>query len=576
MRAHVAALPGGIAGPVPALRRAIFTSDRKFVGAPEYCWFTERVKTNLPGWRRISTWAIFILAGSLQAQSADLAFLFEAEVKVPMRDGVPLAANVYRPKGEGRYPVVLMRSPYGKMGADWGDAKRYTAAGYAMVVQDCRGRGKSEGLWDPFRYDVEDGVDTQAWVMKQPWCNGKIGTAGGSYLGWTQWAPVADAGPGLKAMVPVVPFDNAYEIGYSGGAFQLALLMGWGTAVGGRTLSPEKMQEAFRYLPLRRFGDQFEKPVPFLNDWVEHSSYDDYWKQRSMGGRYAEVKVPILNIGGWYDIFSKMTLEMSAKVRAASREREVRRNQFVIMGPWSHGVGVRKVGELDFGAEAAQDIGGWQFKWFEYWLQDRETGVQDWPAYYLFVMGENRWRGENEWPLKRARPVSYYLHSGGKANSAKGDGTLSTSEPGREQADAFVYDGKNPVPTVGGNNLVGAAAGPYDQQKVEEREDVLVYSTAPLDQDTEVTGPVKLVLYAASSARDTDFTGKLVDVHPDGKAYNLCDGIIRGTAPAGAGANAAGTGQGGAVRDRSVGDQQRVQARASDPAGGVEQQFSAI
>lgn len=422
---------------------------------------------------------------------------------------------------------MLMRSPYGKMGADWADAKRYTAAGYAMVVQDCRGCGKSGGVWDTFRYDVDDGVDTQAWVMKQPWCSGRIGTAGGSYLGWTQWAPVADAGPGLKAMVPVVPFDNAYEIGYSGGAFQLALLMGWGSVVGGVTLTPEKTQEAFRYLPLRNFGNQFEKPVRFLNDWVEHSTYDDYWRQRSMGGRYSEVKVPILNIGGWYDIFPKVTLEMTAKVREMARDPDVRRNQFVIMGPWGHGVGGRKVGDLDFGTEAVQDIGEWQFKWFEHWLKGRKSGVEQWPAYYLFIMGENRWRGENEWPLERARTVSYYLHSAGKANSVRGDGTLSTSRPGNEEPDLYTYDGKDPVPTSGGNNLVGAPIGPCNQQAVEQREDVLVYSTAPLDQDTEVTGPVKLVLYAVSTATDTDFTGKLVDVHPGGKAYNLCDGIIR-------------------------------------------------
>ncbi len=486
-----------------------------------------RVNTNLSSRLCVLLFSVCFLAGSLLAQEADRAFVFAADVMVPMRDGVQLAANIYRPKGEGKFPVILMRSPYGKMGENWDEARRYTAAGYAMVVQDCRGRGKSQGVWDPFRYDVEDGLDTQQWVGKQSWCNGKIGTSGGSYLGWTQWALAANASPFLKAMVPVVPFDNAYDIAYTGGAFQLALLMGWGTAVGGVTLSPEKLQEAFKHLPLRTFGDQFEKPVPFLKDWVQHSTYDDYWKRRSIENRHSEVTVPILNIGGWYDIFSKITLEMSGKVRASSRDRAVRRNQFVIIGPWAHGVGVRKVGDLDFGAEAALNIGERQFKWFQYWLKEGETGVQDWPAYYLFVMGENRWHAENEWPLKRTELVSYYLHSSGKANSSKGDGSLGTRKPDQEKPDDYVYDSKTPVPTVGGNNLVGAPAGPLDQQQVEERQDVLVYSTSALEQDTEVTGPVKLVLYAASSARDTDFTGKLVDVHPDGKAYNLCDGILR-------------------------------------------------
>jgi hypothetical protein len=468
-----------------------------------------------------------LLAISSPAQDTNRPFLFEANVKIPMRDGVNLAANIFRPKGEGPFPVILMRSPYGKMDDKFGDGRRYATAGYAMVVQDCRGRGKSPGEWDPFRYDVQDGYDTQEWIGHQSWCNGSIGTAGGSYVGWTQWAPAPRASRYLKAMVPIVPFANSYDLAYTGGAFQLALLMGWGTAVGGIALAPEKLQEAFRHLPLRTFGEQFDKNVLYLDAWVTHYTYDDYWKARGIDYHYADVTVPILNIGGWYDIFSKVTLDLVAQVRAASTNREVRRNEFVVIGPWTHGVGPRKVGDLDFGAEARFDLGDLQFKWFQYWLKNRETGVQDWPAYYLFVMGENRWRGENEWPLKRARSSSYFLHSAGHAATLKGNGTLNVTEPDDEASDQFTYDGNNPVPSVGGNNLVGATAGPHDQTSVEERDDVLVYSTPPLEHDTEVTGPVKLILWAASSAKDTDFTGKLVDVHPDGKAYNLCDGIVR-------------------------------------------------
>lgn len=468
-----------------------------------------------------------LLLGSWLAVVAATPIVFEANVMVPMRDGVKLAANVWRPQAEGRYPVILMRSPYGKMDENWGEAKRYTEAGYVMVTQDCRGRGQSEGVWDPFAYDVEDGFDTQEWVGQQPWCNGKIGTAGGSYVGWTQWAAAAKPSPYLQAMVPVVPFENAYEVAYDGGAMQLGLLMGWGALVGGADVKPERLIEIFQHLPLNTFGDQFAKKIFYLNDWVAHPTYDDYWQRRSIDHQFAEVTVPILNIGGWYDIFSKPTLEMAAQVRAQSRVREVRRNQVVVIGPWAHGVGGQKVGELDFGAAARFNTAEWQFKWFEFWLKGHETGVQDWPAYYLFVMGENQWRGENEWPLKRTQYTSYYLHSGGQANSLNGDGRLDTIVPKQEPADVFTYDGENPVPTTGGNNLIGAPAGPFDQTTVEQRNDVLVYSTAPLEQDVEVTGPVKLILHAASSARDTDFTAKLVDVHPDGKAYNLCDGIIR-------------------------------------------------
>lgn len=459
---------------------------------------------------------------------AGAEFIFEEEVPVPMRDGTELMANVARPEAEGPYPVILLRTPYGKPGKDNGDMKRYTEAGYVMVVQDCRGTGTSEGAWDPFAYDVQDGLDTQEWVGAQPWCNGTIGTAGGSYLGWTQWASAPGASPLLKCAVPVVPFGEAFPgLAYYGGAFQLALLMGWGVGVGGVHLNPEEQQEAFRHLPLQTYGDQFEKPVPYLNDWIAHNTNDAYWRQRGVDGRYDEIRIPILNIGGWYDIFSKPVIDLVTRVREQSDNRLVRRNQFVVVGPWAHGVGKQKVGELDFGPEAKRDLGDLQFQWFEYWLKEQDTGVEDWPAYHLFIMGENRWRGEQEWPLARTQYTPMYLRGGGQANGSKGDGALSLEPPGEEPADVFTYDPENPVPTVGGNNLVGAKAGPYDQSDVELRDDVLVYTSDVLAEDLEVTGPVSMVLYAASTAPDTDFTAKLVDVHPDGRAFNLCDGILR-------------------------------------------------
>jgi putative CocE/NonD family hydrolase len=422
----------------------------------------------------------------------------------------------------------LLRTPYGKPNADWSDAKLYCPAGYAMVVQDCRGRGRSEGVWDPFRYDPQDGFDTQEWVGKQPWCNGKIGTSGGSYLGWTQWASAPLGSRYLKTMVPVVPFGNAYDdLAYPGGAFQLALLFGWGVTVGGNPVGPQQLSQAYRQLPLQRWNERFPKKLSYLREWTEHPRNDDFWKARGIDNRYDLVKVPVLNIGGWYDIFSKTTIDLVDQVRDHSEDRLVRRNQFVVIGPWAHGVGVQKVGELDFGPAARLDVGQMQFKWFQYWLQGKETDVEDWPPYRLFVMGENVWRGENEWPLARTAFTKYFIHSGGKANSRSGDGVLSTAPPSAEPPDSSVYDPKNPVPTVGGNNLVGAAAGPLEQSKVEEREDVLVYTSEPLASPTEVTGPVKMVLFASTNAPDTDFTAKLVDVHPDGKAYNLCDGVLR-------------------------------------------------
>ncbi len=462
------------------------------------------------------------------AAAPELPFEFQRNVPIPMRDGIKLVANVFLPRQGGPFPVLLQRTPYGKMNELSGEVRRYCAAGFAVVVQDCRGRGASPGEWDPFRYDGEDGFDTQEWTGRQPWCDGQIGTFGGSYVGWTQWAAAVRGSQYLRCMVPVVPFTDAYhEIANPGGAFQLALSFGWGSGVGGLNLNLAGTPDPFKFLPLNRWDEQGARRVPFLREWVAHPLYDDYWKARTIQGRFDRVNVPVLNIGGWYDIFSKPTLDHVAQVRQSSTNRLARRNQFVLIGPWGHSVGGQKLGELDFGAAARVDTGKLQLEWFQYWLKNQETGVQNWPMVRLFVMGENTWRNEHEWPLARTRYTPWYFRSGGKAATRNGDGQLQPQPPGQEPADQFTYDPADPVPTRGGNNLMGAPAGPFDQSAVENRPDVLVYTCAPLEQAMEVTGPVKVILHAASTARDTDFTAKLVDVHPDGKAYNLCDGVQR-------------------------------------------------
>ncbi len=463
-----------------------------------------------------------------QPAPSEVPFTFQKNLMAPMRDGTQLAANIFLPKEGGPFPVILMRTPYGKGDARFGEARRYCPAGYAMVIQDCRGRGDSQGTWDPFRYDVADGFDTQEWVGHQPWCNGRIGTAGGSYVGWTQWAAASGGSRFLTCMAPVVPFSDVYrEILYPGGAFQLSLAFGWGAGVGGLNIDRTKLNDAFKYLPLRSWDEQGDRRVFFLRDWVAHPTYDDYWRARSIDDRFSQITVPVLNIGGWYDIFSKPVLDDVERVRHRSTNRLARRNVLVVVGPWGHGAGGRKLGEMDFGPDARLDLGQLQFQWFEYWLKEKETGVENWPAIRLFVMGENLWRNEHEWPLARTRYTRWYLHSGGQANRRTGDGRLSVAMPETETPDRFEYDPANPVPTKGGNNLIGPPAGPFDQSTTEDRPDVLVYTSAPLGQALEVTGPVKAILYAASSASDTDFTAKLVDVHPDGRAFNLCDGIIR-------------------------------------------------
>ncbi len=449
-------------------------------------------------------------------------------VMIPMRDGTQLAANIFLPKAEGQFPTILIRTPYGK---GQGNGEFYASRGYALVTQDTRGRFDSEGTWEPFRDDGQDGYDTQEWIGKQSWCNGSIGTMGGSYVGFTQWISAPYSSPYLKAMVPGVPFTDAYhDIVYVGGAFQLALAMGWGTLVTmpeGETPDYD-WEKGFRYLPLKHWDNFIGREIQFIRGWISHPTYGEYWEKRSINQQFDEITVPILNVGGWYDIFSKATLEQVNRVHHESKNRYVRKNQFAVIGPWTHSISKNgKVGEMNFGHDSLFDLNEIQFKWFEYWLKNKETGVESWPPFYLFVMGANEWRGENEWPLERTQYTHYYIHSEGEANSLNGDGVLNTVPPLDEPEDSFVYNPEDPVPSHGGNNLFGAPAGPYDQSKIEEREDILVYTSSPLTEPLEVTGPVKMILYASTSAKDTDFTAKLVDVHPDGKAINLCEGIIR-------------------------------------------------
>ena len=478
--------------------------------------FTE---TGLANRRLLVMLLLMRLCWGGSAGAAD--YLFQPNVMIPMRDGVQLAANIFLPENAGAVPCLLMRTPYGKGDKSLHVGTQFASRGYAVLVQDCRGRGDSQGIWDPFVYDPKDGFDTQEWIGARDWSNGKIGTFGGSYGGWTQWASAPERSRFLTVMFSVVPFCDVYEFAYPGGALQLALLMGWGSGVGGIRLQPSGLQHALRYLPLAKWDSQFDKTVGYLRDWVAHTTYDEYWQQRGIQGRFEDIEIPVLNIGGWYDIFSKATLEMTERVRRQSNNRYARRNQFVILGPWSHGVGSRRIGQLDFGEAAKLDIPQIRRDWFDYWLQGSETGVEDWPAYKIFVMGENRWRAEHEWPLKRTQYTKFYLHSLGNANSRSGDGMLARKIPEAESTDQFVYDPTNPVPTLGGNNLMGAPAGPFDQSEIETRPDVLVYTTAPLQHELEVTGQVRMVLYAASTASDTDFTAKLLDVHPDAKAYSI-------------------------------------------------------
>jgi len=449
----------------------------------------------------------------------------ETYVKVPMRDGVRLSANIFRPDAPGKFPVLLMRTPYGNGNGRNPESNFGASKGYVVIVQDTRGRYESEGIFDAFQPEAQDGYDTQQWIGAQPWCNGRIGTFGGSYVGFTQWMPAPLQSPYLVTMFPVVTFSDLHDVVYQNGAFFLDLFGPWSFEMTHPyTVNMDSLikqtDKILKTLPLIDMDRKTGWKIPFLRDWLSHQEHDRYWDRTSIGDGYNKITASVYAIGGWYDILLKGTIDNYIKMTGPDIAPEVRRKQKLMIGPWVHDEGKRKVGELDFGETAELNETELMLRWFDSQLKGRENGIMEEPPVKIFVMGENKWRFENEWPLARTHYQEYYFHSIGKANSGSGNGYLDMKLPEAETPDKYTYDPADPVITIGG-------MGPYDQRQAEIRNDVLVYTTPPLKGDLEVTGPVYAIIYASSSARNTDFTAKLVDLYPDGRAIRICEGIIR-------------------------------------------------
>ena len=460
------------------------------------------------------------------------------------RDGVTLKADIYRPAGEGSFPVLLQRTPYDKRNAE-DFALLAIAHGFMVVVQDVRGRYTSEGEWYPFKHEIDDGYDTIEWAATLPHSNGKIGMFGGSYVGATQMLAAIGHPPHLAGICPVVTASNYHaNWTYQGGAFEQWFNESWTSGLAqdtlGRTIHEStNAVTGSTVLPLKQYplynthldpGASTEKLAPYFLDWLAHPDYDAYWKQWSIEENYANIQVPALTIAAWYDIFQGGSLRNYLGLKAHAGNEAARSGQRLLITIGGHAGGGQKIGEVDFGTEANEfNENEITVEWYDYLFQGKQNIFAKTPV-RIFVMGENKWRNEDVWPLQRAKETRYFLQSTGKANSAAGDGVLSTSVTHNSGTDTFVYDPANPVPTVGGPlccDPLHLPAGPRDQKDVEARPDVLVYSSPPLDADVEVTGPVTLDLFAKSSAVDTDFTAKLVDVWPNGFAQNLTEGIIR-------------------------------------------------
>ena len=464
--------------------------------------------------------------------SHDIAM--QLDIKVQMRDGVRLSADIYRPRGAPPVPAVLIRTPYSNNNQRLIEqGRRLAASGYACVIQDCRGRWDSDGEFYPLR-EAEDGYDTQEWVGLQPWCNGKLGTVGASYLGIVQWTAAPLRSSHLACMAPrVMGPDFHGSIAYPGGAFQLGVLLTWGMRTNARTaqsIDYHNWTEAFHTLPVAALDEVAGRHVQFWRDWVSHPDRDDYWRGFADPEPYAEIAAPAYLMGGWYDVFANDTLRGFAGMRRHGRTDAARRSRLIV-GPWAHALSEStRVGDVDFGPQSLWDLDAEEQRWLDYWLKGESNGIADEPPMKLFIMGAGEWRDEWEWPLTRTEWRTAYLDSGGDANTLRGDGRLAFAAPREEAADHFVYDPRYPVQTVGGNNCCSPEIvpwGPYDQRGVEMRPDVLCYTSEPMAEDLEVTGPVELFLYAATDGPDTDWTAKLVDVSPTGYARNLCDGIVR-------------------------------------------------
>ena len=463
---------------------------------------------------------------------AEYSVTAERGVATIMADGTPLVSKVYRPKNLEKSPTLLVRIPMSDSFRNRLMANLLgefcASRGYAVVVQQTRGRWPSGGTFYPMRPDRADGIDTLKWISQQSWYDGRIGMWGGSSFGYTQWCIADQTDPGPSAYMIQIASSHIYDLFYQGNAFALETALYWayrGHRDWDKTPPTRILDQGVNGFPLVEADDRASEDIPFFNDWTRHVTRDAYWTEIDRQDQLRKLRAPVHLIAGWYDPFLPAQLDDFIQIRRDGDQRAAKGTRLVI-GPWSHAATVTfPDGFKDTLYRTA--ILEPMIDWFDTHL----TGVSDvalaMPPVKLFVMGANQWRDEQEWPLARARETAYYLRSDGHANTATGGGHLSL-EPARsaEPPDAYTYDPINPVPIAGGA-VLGPRAGVVIQNDIEQRHDVLVYTTPTLTQDTEVTGPIRLILFVATSASNTDFTAKLVDVHPNGDAYNVCDGIRR-------------------------------------------------
>ncbi len=486
-----------------------------------------------------------------------MTVLVEKNTLIPMRDGIQLAADIYRPSAAGKYPVLLQRTPYNKelwpITAMTLDPIRAAAAGYAVVIQDVRGRWASEGdVFFPYRDELDDGYDSIEWSSTQDYASGQVGCYGLSYMGGTSWLAAASGHGALGAISPTTaPNDFWRNHFWRGGALNIGTLAMWAMrAIGPAALIRAKPDlaemvpllvkliddvdafgEVLQTLPLSEFeptrpGD--DAFLPFFYEFLKHPVPDEWTASMLFANRHEQVKVPSLTIAGWHDLLLASDLEHFDGMRNNGGSESARSNSKLIVGPWAHASFLHVVGDVDFGfrsngmfLDLKEDLTKLQLRWFDRWLKDEHNGIDEEAPVKLFIQGSNRWRDEQAWPLTRAIDTPWFLNE---------ENGLSPQTPNPNSLPkSYVYDPNDPCPTCGGGTLLPPqyAPGPRDQAPILGRRDVLCHTSEPLDRDLEVTGQVSAILFAATSGRDTDWIVKLCDVHPDGTTYSVCDGVLR-------------------------------------------------
>jgi putative CocE/NonD family hydrolase len=480
---------------------------------------------------------------------------------IEMRDGVILRGDIYRPDDKKKHPAILIRTPYSRpesLSLIFMDLTETVMAGYALILQNVRGTYASGGetILGAVSFDKEgfDGYDSVEWIAGQPWCDGNVGMTGGSYLGLVQWLVAKENPPHLKAISPAVASRGSADPNRDNGVLHIASALTWIMGRLSEILDKQEKEgkdvfearrmlrravdnpeEVYNFLPLKEIPHfNFEGLREFWVNRVFNTSLETPEYAEKVRTPYEKIMVPCFQVSGWFDDSPSGTFRHFLNMKERGGTSFARESQHILMGPWNHfgpSAGDPSVGDIGFGTLAdvyGSRLGQYYIDFFNKYLRGMDV---DLPAVRYFVMGKNVWRDAAVWPPLETRWQRFFLHSKGHANTSGGDGQLSRDEPGKETPDVFLYNPHHPVPTIGCwlyCQLGTVAPGVQEQSPIERRDDVLCYATPELKEDLEVTGPLELHLFAATSARDTDFVAKLVDIWPDGRSFNVTtDGIIR-------------------------------------------------